>query len=167
MNLIESTSNRKNTTHVSWSNHYSLGIKLIDDQHKELFNFVNELFNHSTGKEDEERAYFKDVIQAAVSYVKNHFATEEKYMIATKFQGYAEHKKAHDEFIITIVNSIKDFEAGKRLVLEKFAHFLKDWVLSHVAGTDILYAQYFKKIATRKADGKLSIAATDLELISQ
>jgi len=147
---------------VTWSNHYSMGIKLIDDQHKALLDFVNDLFNHSTGREDEERAYFKDVIQVAVSYVKIHFATEEKYMLATNFPGYAEHKKVHDEFILTIVKTVKDFESGKRLVLEKLAYFLKDWVLSHVAGMDVLYAQYFKKIATRKADGKLSITAADL-----
>ena len=161
--VIDTTPIRKDDKHVSWSRHYSMGIKLIDDQHKGLLDFVNDLFNHSTGREDEERAYFKDVIQVAVSYVKTHFATEEKYMLATKFQGYAEHKKEHDEFILTVVKSIKDFESGKRLVLEKFAYFLKDWVLSHVAGMDVLYAQYFKKIATRKADGKLSISAADLK----
>jgi len=159
----EPATHNKNDKHISWSNHYSMGIKLIDDQHKGLVDFVNDLFNHSTGKEDEERAYFKDVIQVAVSYVKTHFATEEKYMLVTKFPGYAEHKKVHDEFILTVVQAVKDFESGKRLVLEKFAYFLKDWVLSHVAGQDVLYAQYFKKIATRKSDGKLSITAADLK----
>ena len=153
----------KKDKHVLWSNSYSIGIKLIDDQHKGLLDFVNDLLNHSSGREDEERAYFKDVIQVVVSYVKTHFATEEKYMLATKFPGYTVHKKVHDEFIFTVIQSVKDFETGKRLVLEKFAYFLKDWVLSHVAGQDVLYAQYFKKIATRKADGKLSITAADLK----
>ena len=125
--------------------------------------FVNDLFNHTTGKEDEERAFFKDVVQVAISYIKTHFTTEEKYMLVTKFSGYTEHNKVHDEFILTVIQSVKDFESGKRLVLEKFAYFLKDWVLFHVAGQDVLYAQYFKKIATRKADGKLSITAADLK----
>ena len=160
---VESVPNKKNDKYVIWSKNYSMGIKLIDDQHKGLLDFVNDLFNHSSGKEDEERAYFKDVIQVAVSYVKTHFATEEKYMLLTKFDGYAEHKKAHDEFVLTVVQSVKDFESGKRLVLEKFAYFLKDWVLSHVAGMDVLYSRYFKKIATRKADGKLTITAADLK----
>jgi len=145
-----SVSHKKDDKHVSWSNQYSMGIKLIDDQHKALLEFVNDLFNHSTGKEEEERAYFKDVIQVAVSYVKTHFATEEKIMLTTKFPGYAEHKKTHDEFILTIVKAVKDFESGKRLVLEKFAYFLKDWVLSHVAGMDVLYAQHLKKISSRQ-----------------
>ena len=159
----DSAPHKKNDKHVYWSNTYSMGIKLIDDQHKGLIDFVNDLFNHSNGKEDEERAYFKDVIKIAVSYAKNHFATEEKYMLATKFAGYAEHKKAHDEFILTVLKTVKDAESGKRLVLEKFAYFLKNWVFSHVAGMDVLYAHYFKKIAAIKSDGKFYISAADLK----
>jgi hemerythrin len=140
-----------------------MGIKLIDDQHKGLLDFVNDLFNHSTGDEWEEQAYFKEVIQQAVQYVKNHFQTEENLMIATKFPGYAEHKKAHDKFTMTVLASVKDFESGKRLVLERFAYFLKDWILAHVAVMDTQYAAYFRKIATRKANGKLTIGMADLE----
>jgi len=154
-----------NDKHVVWSDRYSMGIKVIDDQHKGLLDFVNNLFNHATGNEEEERAFFKEVIQQAVQYIKEHFSTEEKYMVATKFPGYAEHKKTHDEFVITVVKTVKDFEAGKRLVLEKLAYFLKDWVLSHVAVMDTQYAKYFKSIATRKSDGKLSITKEDLTAI--
>jgi len=149
--------------HVSWSNSYSMGVKLIDDQHKGLLDFVNDLFNHASGDEKEERAYFAQVIQQAVQYIKEHFQAEEKLMIATKFSGYTDHKKVHDEFTLTVVKSVKDFEAGKRLVLEKFAYFLKDWVLTHIAVMDKQYAEYFRKIATRKADGKLSITKTDIK----
>jgi hemerythrin len=139
-----------------------MGIKLIDDQHKGLLDLVNELFNHSTGNETMEREYFKEVIGHAVDYVKVHFATEEKYMLATKFPGYEEHKKTHNDFVLTIVKSVKDFEAGKRMVLANFSRFLKDWVLGHVAVMDVKYSEYFRKIASRKADGKLSINAEDI-----
>jgi hemerythrin len=87
-----------NKTYVTWSNSYSIGIKIIDDQHKGLLDFVNDLFSHSTGNERDELAYFREVIQQAVQYVKNHFQTEEKLMITTNYPGYAEHKKAHDKF---------------------------------------------------------------------
>jgi hemerythrin len=139
-----------------------MGVKLIDDQHKGLLDFVNDLFNHASGNEKEERAYFTEVIQQAVQYIKEHFQAEERLMIGTKFSGYTEHKKAHDEFTLTVVKSVKDFKSGKRLVLEKFAYFLKDWILSHIAVMDMQYAAYFKKIATRKADGKLSITKADI-----
>ncbi|MDR2702387.1 MAG: bacteriohemerythrin [Spirochaetaceae bacterium] len=152
----------KPNEYVTWSDSYSMGVKIIDDQHKGLLDFVNDLFNHSTGNERDEAAYFKDVIHQAVQYVKDHFQTEEKLMIATKFAGYPAHKKAHDEFTLKVVQSVKDFESGKRLVLEKFAYFLKDWVLTHIAVMDRQYAEYFRKIATRKADGKLTITKDDL-----
>ncbi|MDR2729787.1 MAG: bacteriohemerythrin [Treponema sp.] len=148
--------------HVTWSDSYSMGVKIIDDQHKGLLDFVNDLFNHVSGNEKEEYAYFKDVIQQAVEYVKEHFRTEEKLMVGTKFPGYAEHKKAHDEFTLTVIKSVKDYESGKRLVLEKFAYFLKDWVLTHIAVMDKQYAEYFKKIATRKDNGKLTITKADI-----
>jgi hemerythrin len=152
----------KGKEHVSWSHTYSLGVKLIDDQHKGLIDFVNDLFNHASGNEKRERAYFTEVIQQAVQYIKEHFQAEEKLMIGTKFPGYAEHKKVHDEFTLTVLKSVKDFEAGKRLVLEKFALFLKDWILTHIAIMDRQYADYFRKIATRKEDGKLSITKADV-----
>jgi len=148
---------------VTWSKTYSMGVKLIDDQHKGLIDFINDIFNHASGKENEERIYFGLVIQQAVQYIKEHFQAEEKLMLGTKFPGYAEHKKVHDEFTLTVIKSVKDFESGKRLVLEKFAYFLKDWVLTHIAVMDRQYADYFRKIATRKADGKLSITNADLK----
>jgi hemerythrin len=147
---------------VKWSSTFSVGVKLIDDQHKGLLNLVNDLFNHAVGDEAEERAYFQKVIQTAVNYVKVHFATEEKIMIATRFPGYAEHKKAHDTFVLTVVDNIRDFEAGKKFTLSTFTHFLKEWILTHIAIMDKQYFEYFKHIATRKADGKLSIARSDL-----
>jgi len=150
--------------HVEWSNRYSMGVKIIDDQHKGLLNFVNDLFDHSNGREDDEREYFKKVIAGAVSYVKEHFATEEKLMIGTKFPGYAKHKEIHDEFTKTVVKAVNDFNEGKRLVLEKFAYFLKDWVLSHIAVEDVQYADYFRKIATRNGDGKLTISSANISV---
>jgi len=148
---------------VTWSNKLSCGIKLIDDQHKGLVDLVNDMFKHVTGNAVNEKDYFQRVIQEAVKYVKVHFATEEKIMLATKFSGYAEHKKEHEKFVLAVVNNIKDYEAGKRLTLSSFTKFLKDWILSHIAMMDKQYFEYFKMIASRKADGKLSITSADIQ----
>ena len=157
---LQVSSNSKD--HVKWSESYSLGIKMIDDQHKGLMDIVNDLFNHATGREWEEHEYFKDVIKQAVDYVKNHFALEERIMISTKYKGYDEHKKAHEEFILKVIQMAKDYQSGKRLTLTNFGYFLKDWVLSHIAVMDKKYCAYFKTIATRKDDGKLSITLSDI-----
>ena len=147
---------------VSWSSSLSVGIKLIDDQHKGLLDLVNDMLNHVIGDETAERAYFQKVIQKTIQYVKIHFATEEKIMMATKFLGYSEHKKAHDTFAVTVVNNIRDFEAGKNFSLANFTKFLKEWILTHIAVMDKQYFEYYKKIASRKANGKLSISSVDV-----
>ena len=152
-----------NAEWIVWSHKLSCGVKIIDDQHKGLVNLVNEMFNHINGNEVQERNYFNRVIQEAVKYVKVHFATEEKIMLATNFSGYAEHKKEHDSFVITILNNVKDFEAGKRLILVNFTRFLKEWILSHIAVMDKQYFKYFKGIASRKDNGRLSINSADVK----
>ncbi|MDR0316497.1 MAG: bacteriohemerythrin [Treponema sp.] len=140
---------------VSWSPTFSVGIKLIDDQHKELLDLVNDMFNHVIGDDAAERVYFQKIIQKAVHYIRVHFTTEEKLMISTNFPGYAEHKKAHDFFVLTVLDIVRKFETEDKYSLSIFTKFLKEWVLTHIAIMDKLYFTYFKNIASRKANGTL------------
>jgi hemerythrin len=151
---------------VSWSPTFSVGVKIIDDQHKELLNLTNDLFNHSTGDPEQEAEYFNKVIHQAVDYVKVHFATEEKIMKATRFDGYTAHKQEHDVFVLTTVEAVKEFNVSKKINLVQFTRFLKDWILTHIAVMDKGYFEYFKKIATKKADGKLSITKEDINRVA-
>jgi len=135
---------------ITWSNTFACGIKLIDDQHKHLVDLVNDMFRHVTGNEEQEHVYFNKVIQEAVKYIKTHFTTEEKIMMATNFSGYAEHKRAHDNFIYTVAKNISESATLKRISLYSFTKFLKDWILSHIAVMDKQYFVHLKIVATSK-----------------
>ena len=135
--------------YITWSSSYSLGVKLIDDQHKKILDFAYNLVNCSAKDEEEERACFKRVIEQLVDYIKIHFTTEEGIMLVTKFPGYDEHKKTHENFILTLVKSIKDYENGNRLVFTNFSNFTRKWVLSHIAVMDLKYIEYCKKISNQ------------------
>ena len=155
--------NRRDFELITWSKTFACGIKLIDDQHKNLVDLVNEMFNHVSGDDEQEKSYLSRVINEAVMYIKVHFATEEKIMMATQFSGYADHKIAHDRFIATVGKNISDFSSGKKFTLYSFTNFLKNWILSHIAVMDKQYIVYLKKIASIKADGKLSISLEDIQ----
>ena len=146
---------------IAWSRTFMCGIKTIDDQHKGLVDLVNDMFNHVTGDDDEERQYLNKIIEETVNYIKVHFSTEEKIMNATKFPGYIEHKEEHKKFIITVAKHIEYFNSGKRVSLMSLSRFLKEWILSHIAVVDKQYFVYFRTIATRKADGGLIINSAD------
>ena len=134
--------------YIKWSSTYSLGIKLIDDQHMEILDFVNELLNNPGESNIEEHIYFKKAIEKAVKYIKDHFTTEERVMLALNYPGYHEHKRDHNNFILNVIKSAKDFEAGKRLVLTNFTHYLRNWVFTHIAVMDVQYMEYFREIST-------------------
>jgi hemerythrin len=153
---------KNNPDLITWSNTFSCGIKLIDDQHKELVDLVNEMFHHSTGNDIEEREYFNKVIQKTVYYIKIHFATEEKLMRAVKYPGFIEHKRAHDIFVLSVIDNIRNYEIEKHHTLYTFTKLLKEWVLSHIAVMDKQYFTYIRQIATVKADNKLSITLGDI-----
>jgi hemerythrin len=146
---------------ITWTKQLECGVKLIDNQHKELVNLVNDMFKHVTG-DKQEHDYFNKVIHKAAEHVRTHFFTEEKIMLLTNFEGLQEHKKEHEIFILTVVKMIRDYEAGKRLTLSSFTRFLKDWILSHITLVDRQYFDYLRKIATFKEDGKLSITNDDV-----
>jgi hemerythrin len=150
---------------IKWSYTFSCGIRVIDEQHKGLVELVNDLFNHVSGNDKEEREYFNKIIQEAVNYVKTHFATEERIMDATKFEGYLEHKHAHNVFILNIGKHIQEYKSGRRLSLLSFTKFLKEWVLSHIAVMDKQYFEHFRKIAVRKDDGSMKIQAAEEEIL--
>jgi hemerythrin len=153
---------RQKSELVTWSSTFSVGIKQIDDQHKMLLDLVNDLFNHVSGDEVAERAYFKKVIQTSVQYIKVHFSTEEKIMLYTNFPGYEKHKKAHDTFTLAVLDTIKSFDAGNKLVLVEFTKFLKEWILTHIAIMDKQFFTYLKQVAALKASGKLGTNQSDL-----
>ena len=132
-------------TVVEWSDDFACDIKIIDDQHKGLLDLINEMFNHASGDDEEEQAYFKSVVEKAVDYVRVHFATEEKIMRQTGYAGYEEHKKAHETFVAAVLDNARAFQKEKKINLEEFCVFLKDWVLTHVAGQDKKYFSHFRK----------------------
>jgi hemerythrin len=156
---------KNNSNCIVWSGTFSCGIKLIDDQHKELVNLVNDMYNHVSGDEKQEREYLNGVLRETIKYIKVHFATEEKILAATRYAGYLQHKRAHEDFILAIADNAKGLAAGRRLNLLSFTNYLKEWIMSHVAVMDKQYFNYFKIIATRKTNGKLSITSEDVKNI--
>ncbi|MDR0452273.1 MAG: bacteriohemerythrin [Treponema sp.] len=137
---------------VEWDDKYSVGIALIDDQHKELVRLTNELYLGCRAGDDESKDFFLKAVRSVLDYTKFHFSAEEKLMGTIKYPKYAEHKKEHEDFVREMVNDVKSFQDGKKFVPNNFVRYLKDWVLSHIAISDILYARYIYDL---KKQGKL------------
>ncbi|MDR2803342.1 MAG: bacteriohemerythrin [Treponema sp.] len=137
---------------IEWNGRYSVGIPKIDEQHKELLRLTNELYASCLSDDDGLKERFKQTISALVNYVSEHFGAEERLLQRVKYPQYAEHKREHESFVKKVLEEVAAFNEGKSFVPNNFVRYLKDWILSHIAMSDKLYAEY---IFSLKKQGKL------------
>jgi len=132
---------------ITWSNSYSCGIKLIDDQHKILINMINDMFIHVTGSEKEEKDYLFEIVHNITEYIQLHCKTEEKIMVASKYDGYSKHKKEHESIILNFIEKANECLLGNKLTLYLLAKYLKEWIFTHISVMDKNYFKYYREIA--------------------
>lgn len=125
---------------MSWSDKLSVNIREIDEQHKRLVGMVNELHDAmSSGKGKEAMGA---ILTGLVQYVASHFATEERHMKAHSYPGYLAHKAEHDKLTKKALELQQQFQEGKPVLTVALMGFLKDWLSSHILGTDMKYGPY-------------------------
>ena len=123
---------------IEWNDSYSIGIKVIDDQHMKLIELTNKLFDsclsgHERTKFD---SIFLDIIHEIIAYVSYHFGAEEKVMERSNYPEYKIHKQEHANFAKEILNKVEEFKLCKVNPSLSFVYYLKNWVFSHVAVSD-------------------------------
>jgi len=142
---VQNLLNDGNKDLVTWGDSYTLGIELIDNQHKELVRLTNELFRACLAGNETAETAFKAAMAQMVDYVRFHFSTELELFKRINYPNYQEHKKEHDTMVMNILEASKEFSAGKKFVAHNFVRTLKDWILSHIAFADKLYVAYINE----------------------
>jgi hemerythrin len=121
-----------------WSPDYSVHIKTIDDQHKELVNILNRLFVAVSKREGEK--VIAEILDALMSYTQTHFALEERLMRRAKYKDLESHMEEHRRLLEKL-----DQLCNKHLIQEKpiyfeMLSFLKTWLKEHIQGVDTQYS---------------------------
>ena len=143
--LAEQAIGPSNTDMVTWSDLYATGIELIDEQHKELVNLTNQLFQACRTGQGAVEVVFKDAMHRMVDYVRFHFGMEQKLLEQIKFPQCKDHIREHESLVKDILEAAKEFDAGKKYTAHNFVRTLKDWVFSHIAISDKIYAAYVQE----------------------
>lgn len=132
---------------IEWNDDHSVGIKAIDDQHKELVKITNTLFQAIM--DDRGFDILMEVLRELEAYVKVHFDFEEELMRRHGYSpiGLKEHIEEHE----TLTKQVSDFvdqvaAAGDTLDMEVF-DFLRDWTDSHLLETDMQYKDFFQYLS--------------------
>lgn len=125
---------------IEWTPDLSTGIELLDEHHKEIFQWLAELESAAA----EERTLLSVyALTRFKHYVREHFSVEEALMKSVNYPGLAEHVAEHAVFR----SRLRDFQlkAIYQDVSTETVDFLKDWLLNHIAKADLAYVPYLKK----------------------
>lgn len=128
----------------SWNKKLETGNAIIDSQHKELINAINELLDAcATGNG---RAKLKETSNFLLNYTKRHFTAEEKLQQQSRYPDYINHKKYHDDFVKEVNQIVDQLEAeGPSVVMVgKINHTIAGWLINHISTEDVKVAAHIK-----------------------
>jgi len=126
---------------IQWDTNLSVGIKEIDDQHKQLVSMLNELsdaIQKDKGKEAYER-----IIEGLKKYTVIHFGTEEQYFDQFGYPEAESHKREHAIFVQRVTDFEKRFREGPFVLPLDMLTFLVNWLRVHIEVVDKRYAPFF------------------------
>lgn len=124
-----------------WKDSYRIGVDIIDEQHKGLFDMVENLLNIVKQQQENVKDECIKAVAFLKDYVVKHFADEEAYQRSINYEGYEKHRMIHQGFIATVLDFEKKMaESGYDLaVVKQFTGMLVTWLIYHVASEDRRY----------------------------
>jgi hemerythrin-like metal-binding protein len=125
---------------MKWGPQYSINVRMFDDQHKRLIDMVNQLneaMNSGKGFD-----VLKTILGGLVEYTVTHFDDEEKILTKNNYPDLAAHKKEHEALKKTAGELLQKFNGNSNALSSEVMVFLKNWLVTHIQGSDKKYAQF-------------------------
>jgi hemerythrin-like metal-binding protein len=128
-----------------WDEIYSVGVELIDNQHKTLFDIGNRFADAFQRGAD--RRSLAGIFNELLEYTGKHFADEERLMQNAGFPDYARHKENHEKLVSLVLGYKRQFEGNEPGVEQAAMNFIKTWLTGHVLGMDRNYGPFLRRSA--------------------
>lgn len=123
---------------MKWKDEFSMGIAILDEQHKKLFE-ISEILAEVT-----EISEIKDILLFLEEYMEFHFNTEEALMKKYNYELLEEHKKLHEDLTEKVSGYIELYFLGNYSFIEELEEVVQEWIYEHVLEEDRKYEKFFK-----------------------
>lgn len=122
---------------ILWSDDYSVGDPLIDNEHLQLIQLIN-VFNEAvhSGESQKILSYTFDRL---ISYSLEHFKNEEEKLKECQYPDLENHILEHQRLIKTVLDLNKE---KKYVFPENISDFLNHWLIDHIMDCDQKYKNY-------------------------
>lgn len=129
----------------SWEPSLSIGIDVIDGQHRRIVDYLNEL---DVAHLENDREKVSQVLAGLVDYTITHFAFEENLMKQAGYPISDSHIEVHKSFVTRINRYVAKHESGKDIT-RKLMSDLQIWLMHHIRNDDKDFAPYVMKYIKR------------------
>lgn len=126
-----------------WEEKHSTGIQSIDNQHKEIFRYLNSLLDAM--KIGQANKVIYQIVFDLENYSLVHFQKEEFFFQRFNYSGAKEHIQQHQFFIQKVSKLKSDLKSGNIALSIELLNFLKDWIENHILVVDKNYSECFLK----------------------
>ncbi|MFW9861071.1 MAG: bacteriohemerythrin [Candidatus Thorarchaeota archaeon] len=130
---------------ISWDNSLSVGVELIDEQHKMLIERINNL-SIAVAKYMGHTKIIETLL-FMTEYTDFHFSTEERYMKELDYPAMENHIKQHEEFK-SMLNTLEDDfkeDGATKVVSKSINTFLGNWLFNHIKVVDVNFGKFLRE----------------------
>jgi len=125
---------------MEWNDSYTLGVCEVDEQHRHLFELVNEMYDCLV--RGEEQSATGKILDKLIDYTVDHFATEENLFAEQQYPKLEEHKEEHDKLIKIALDLQEKLREKSITISFDVLDFLSDWLKDHTTTSDLEYAKF-------------------------
>lgn len=126
-----------------WNQSFSVGIAEIDEQHKVLVNFLNNL--HKEMKKGKGKDVIEKTLMEMLEYTIFHFSTEEAYFKKLGYPDAERHIASHNVMRKKVLDFKQRYKEEELRVTIEAMRFLCDWLKNHIKESDKKYAPFLKE----------------------
>ena len=129
--------------YVTFDDTLVTGNEMIDSQHKEWIDRINQLMKSC--ETDKEKQAAMKMLDYMADYADFHFAAEEKLQEEIGYPGFEEHKKKHEEFRRTVQElheMLEEQEGPSDAFVKAVEENVMKWLTFHIQSFDRSVAEY-------------------------
>lgn len=129
---------------ITWDKNLETGDPEIDGQHRELFFRIDKLL--AASREKRSREEVAQTLTFLGDYVVQHFAAEERMMVAAGYPELEAHRAEHARFVQEFAILYREFksEGPTTLFIIRVGNRVTGWLREHIYRTDRSLVEYLR-----------------------
>ena len=127
--------------YIQWTNSYNIGVPRIDEQHQQLIEMINALYQKIGPNTQPHEVW--ELLEGFNNYAATHFATEERIAREANIDHgeFTAHKAKHQSYRERMLGFRRNLNEGDKRAAMQLMAFLSTWWSQHILQEDMALGQ--------------------------